>query len=84
MNVYYIRSCKYCFNLPYKLRLYCRRLVVYPLLHMVDNHLSLERMDLLVLVVFVKPEMSVSLKLETAPHVLSQRVFLCVSLCLVH
>jgi hypothetical protein len=58
---------------------YCKRLVVYPLLHMFvhmdDNHLSLGRMELRVLVVFVKPEMSVSLKLNTAPHILSQRVF---------
>ena len=36
MTVYYIRSHKFCFLLTYKLPLYCRRLVVYHLLHMDD------------------------------------------------
>jgi hypothetical protein len=54
---------------------YCKRLVVYPLLHMNGNHLSLGRMELRVLVVSVKPETSVSVKLDTAPHILSQCVF---------
>jgi hypothetical protein len=40
-----------------------------------DNHLSAETLDLRVLVAFVKPEISVALKLDSAPHILSQSVF---------
>jgi hypothetical protein len=45
-----------------------------------DNHLSAERVDLRVIVAFVKPEISVALKFDSAPHILSQLVF-CVCIC---